>query len=284
MKPQPRIHLACWDAAECARRATLLRAAGYRVATDPLSSIKEIRALRDDPPAAVLIDLSRTPSRGRDVGIAIRHQKPTRQVALVFVEGEPEKVARVREILPDAGYTSWRGVRGALKRALARPLTAPVTPVSVMEHYAGAPLPKKLGIKPGMVLTLIDAPSGFEALIGPLPPGVDLRRGSLKAATASGERAGGRRGGAAGPGPSDHIIWFVTNRKSLTAGIRGVAGGMAAKGGLWIAWRKKTSGAATDVSFREVQRAGLAHGLVDFKIAAVDPTWSALRFARKKGR
>jgi len=54
----------------------------------------------------VVIDLNRLPSQGRDLGIALRTYKTTRQVPLVFVDGDPEKVARIREILPDAVYTS----------------------------------------------------------------------------------------------------------------------------------------------------------------------------------
>ena len=49
-------------------------------------------------------------------------------------------------------------------------------------------------------------------------------------------------------------------------------------GGLWVAWPKKTSGVATDLAFDAVQRIGLDAGLVDNKVAAIDATWSGLRF------
>jgi hypothetical protein len=56
-----------------------------------------------------------------------------------------------------------------------------------------------------------------------------------------------------------------------------------ADGGLWVAWPKKSSGVATDLSFEVVQRTGLDDGLVDNKIAAVDDTWSGLRFVYRVG-
>jgi hypothetical protein len=56
------------------------------------------------------------------------------------------------------------------------------------------------------------------------------------------------------------------------------------KGGLWIAWPKKASGVATDLTQADVRRIGLASGLVDYKICTIDETWSGLLFARRKGK
>jgi hypothetical protein len=52
-------------------------------------------------------------------------------------------------------------------------------------------------------------------------------------------------------------------------------------GGLWVAWPKKSSGVATDVSESAVRAAGLAAGLVDNKVCAIDETWSGLRFVKR---
>ncbi|HWF35377.1 MAG TPA: DUF3052 domain-containing protein, partial [Solirubrobacteraceae bacterium] len=49
-------------------------------------------------------------------------------------------------------------------------------------------------------------------------------------------------------------------------------------GGLWIAWPKRSSGVATDLSEGTVREAGLGTGLVDNKVCAIDHTWSGLRF------
>lgn len=238
----------------------MLRAHGYIVDARPVTPAS-LRTLKANPPAAVVIDLSRLPMQGRDVGVALRHAKRTRRVPLVFVGGDPEKVRRVKALLPDAAFTDWRGIRGAVKRALAFPPSEPGAPASVLAGYANTPLPKKLGIKEGSTVFLASAPRAFAASLGRLPAGVTLRR----------------RPSAA----HDLTIWFVRSRAALTGGIERVSADLG-PGGLWIAWPKHASGAGSDLTQAEVRRAGLAHGLVDFKVCAIDETWSGLRFARRR--
>ena len=121
--------------------------------------------------------------------------------------------------------------------------------------YSGTPLPKKLGIKEGSRVALIGAPPGFE--LGDLPEGAVVRRGAS--------------------GAADLTLWFVRSQKELLAGVQKIAP-RSAKSGLWIVWAKKTSPLAGDVTETEVRGAGLAAGMVDFKICAVDQDWSGLRF------
>ena len=102
----PCIRLVHWNAAEAAERAARLAHGGLRVDHAPLDPAG-LKALRADPPDAVVIDLSRLPSHGRDLGAALRQSKATRGIPLVFVGDDPAKVARVRELLPDAIYTDW---------------------------------------------------------------------------------------------------------------------------------------------------------------------------------
>jgi len=160
-----------WKPVEVLDEVENLCSVGYEVAHEALSpaSFKE---MRENPPDAVVIDLSRIPSQGRDVGLGIRKYKDTRHVPLVFVEGDPDKVKRVQELLPDAVYTTWDRILDALKQAITHPPKVPVVPSSIMAGYLGAPLPKKLGIKANAVVYLIDAPEGFEKSIPELPEGV----------------------------------------------------------------------------------------------------------------
>ena len=257
-----RVRLIHWNAAEAAERAARLQAAGYSVNAEMLTP-EGLRELRASPPHAVVIDLSRTPSHGRDVGLGLRGYKATRHVPLVFVGGDLEKVARIKELLPDAVYSTWSRIRSALKRAIANPPRDPTVPGSVLAGYLGTPLTKKLGIKANSVVALIGAPRGFEKNLGKLPKGVTLRR-----------RAGGR---------ADLIIWFSKSCKDLESRIGRVAERVG-RDGLWIAWPKKSSRKAADLSQAEVRRIGLAAGLVDYKVCAIDATWSGLKFTRKKGK
>ncbi|MCY3784898.1 MAG: hypothetical protein OXG79_14110 [Chloroflexi bacterium] len=256
----PRIRLIHWNADEAAERAARLANDEIRVDHAPLDPAG-LRALRADPPDAVVIDLSRLPSHGRDLGAALRQTRATRFVPLIFADGDPAKVARVRELLPDATFTDWPGVHEALAHALAHPAAEPLVPASSMAGYSGTPLPRKLGIKPGYAVALVGAPEEFERTLGELPPDVTLRR-----------RAQGR---------CDLIVWFVGSRRDLERRVARY-GARAGAGGLWICWPKKASGVVSDLSERVVRETGLAQGLVDYKIASIDQTWSGLRFTRRK--
>ena len=256
-----RVRLIHWSATETAERAERIRAAGYVVDAAAFGGGAELRSLRQRPPLAVVIDLTRLPMQGRDVGLAIRHAKATRHVPLVFVEGDREKLERVRRQLPDATYATWRGIRGALARAIAQPPASPAVPVSALAGYSGTPLPKKLGIKAGAVVALVGAPQGFRATLGDLPDGVRL-------VGRSGTRC-------------DLTLWFLRSRAELERSISRIVA-QAARGPVWIAWPKQSSGLATDLTQQPVREAGLAAGLVDYKVCAIDATWSGLLFTRRR--
>ena len=258
-----RILLIHWNRTEAASRAGLLRAAGYDcVAVSEIGNGPEfLRQMGSNPPAAIIIDLSRVPSHGRDVALAFRSYKPTRRVPLVFVEGDPEKVARLKDLLPDAAYTSWADITFALAQAIAHPPAQPVVPESRMAGYSGKPLVVKLGIKANSAVALVGAPLDFRTTLGDLPNGVQLRDGLS--------------------GTCDLILWFVRTREELRQGIAKMAEAIG-RGSLWIIWPKKASGVTTDLSEQTVRETGLAAGLVDYKICAIDATWSGLLFARRK--
>lgn len=258
----PRIVLIHRHAGEAEKRAAALRRAGYEVACPRIEGGAELRPLADDPPDAFVIDLARLPSHGRDVGVFLRQRRASRNVPLVFAGGEPAKVSQARRVLPDAVYSSWEEVEGALARALASPPSDPVVP-GAMTAYSGTPLPKKLGIKAGKAVALLGAPEGFEAALGDLPESVRIRR---------------RAQGAA-----DLVLLFAPSRAHLRRRFPGASRMLAEGGRLWIAWPKKASGLQSDLGEREVRAFGLKRGFVDFKIAAIDGTWSGLAFARRKG-
>jgi hypothetical protein len=81
--------------------------------------------------------------------------------------------------------------------------------------------------------------------------------------------------------PYDVILGFCPNRKTLDRHAAGLPGRLTVAGGLWLAWPKRSSGTRTDIDEADVRAAGLGAGLVDNKIAAIDETWSGLRFVRR---
>jgi hypothetical protein len=123
--------------------------------------------------------------------------------------------------------------------------------------YSGTPLPKKLGIKAGARVGLLGAPEDFDATLGELPPGAEVRRQA---------RA-----------PLDVIVAFFTRRSDLERRLPALQRAMTPSAGLWIAWPKRASGVASDLDENVVRELGLAAGLVDNKVCAIDQVWSGLR-------
>ena len=126
-----------------------------------------------------------------------------------------------------------------------------------MAGYSETPLVKKLGMKSGFRIAFVNAPNGFSKGLD-LPTKVEINTRSRE--------------------PLDFALLFVKSEKKLRAAFPQYAAKLKPAGMLWVAWPKKSSGVATDLSFNNVQAIGLAAGLVDPKICAVDEVWSGLKF------
>ena len=126
-----------------------------------------------------------------------------------------------------------------------------------MAGYSGTPLVKKLGIKPGFNIAFVNAPSGYANELE-LPANVTINSRSGK--------------------PLDFVQLFVKSEKELKTKFSEYAKRLNASGMIWVSWPKKSSGVMTDVSEGIVRAIGLAAGLVDVKICAVDDVWSGLKF------
>ncbi|QKK10055.1 MAG: DUF3052 family protein [Planctomycetota bacterium] len=148
-----------------------------------------------------------------------------------------------------------------MTRALKSPPKAPAVP-GVFAGYSGTPLPKKLGIKPGSTLTLLGAPDNFTDTLGSLPDDVTIKTSAR--------------------GTTDVAVLFVTSRAVLDRKWSAAARAIDDTGRLWVAWPKKASGIEIDLTQQDIREFGLDAGLVDFKICAIDDTWSGLAFTTRK--
>lgn len=128
--------------------------------------------------------------------------------------------------------------------------------------YSGTPLLSRLGVKEGSGLALMNAPVGFSKWLPALPDGASVS-----------ER---------GAGEADVIVLFVMSSKELKSFPVAMKRMPTGSGMLWIAWPKKTSKIVTDLTENIVRDFGLALGLVDTKVCAIDDTWSGLRFSRRR--
>ena len=127
--------------------------------------------------------------------------------------------------------------------------------------YSGTPLPKKLGIRENYSVALINAPLRFERKLEPLPAGAEIFANAKGANIA---------------------VLFAAFQADLIRDFRPVAKALPEKTALWIAWPKKASRVATDLTENVAREFGLNAGWVDYKVCAIDETWAGLCFARRK--
>jgi hypothetical protein len=132
--------------------------------------------------------------------------------------------------------------------------------VTAPAGYSGTPLPVKLGIRPGGRV-LLDSPPGGPAL-GVLPDGVTLNR-------------------RPGRDAYDVVLLVAPDRARLADRWPRLVPRLVPTGRLWVCWPKKSAGVPNDLSDGVVREFGLACGLVDVKVCAVDSTWSGLAFVRR---
>jgi hypothetical protein len=131
--------------------------------------------------------------------------------------------------------------------------------MSVPVGYSGKPLADKLGVRATSRVLLVGAPDGFD-LAAPAGAVVQSRPGRQ---------------------PYDVILAFCPDRAALRRRFAAQVDRLGPAGALWISWPKKSSGVATDLDENVVREHGLGVGLVDVKVAAVDLTWSGLKFVRR---
>ncbi len=130
--------------------------------------------------------------------------------------------------------------------------------------YSGTPLPRKLGIREGTVVSIIGDPGHARGLLEPLPDGAVMSSRIEEADLL--------------------LLVFVTERSDLAASIERLGRAIFPNGACWIAWPKKASKTPTDITEDAVREAALPLGLVDTKVCAVDETWSGLRLVWRRER
>lgn len=123
--------------------------------------------------------------------------------------------------------------------------------------YSATPLAKKLGIKEGFVIDLINAPAGYAALFTDWPPNVHVAKNATQ--------------------KKDLIHFFTKDAKELFARLRLIKQEIKEAGMIWVSWPKKASNVPTNVTEDLIRAAALRNGLVDVKVCALDEVWSGLK-------
>jgi hypothetical protein len=123
--------------------------------------------------------------------------------------------------------------------------------------YSGTPTAKKLGIKPGVTVIVVNTPGDYARLLGGVPEGVGLRS-SLR-------------------GKADIVHLFVTSEADLVKRIDAMRRAIEPDGAIWVSWPKRASKVPTDLTEDVIRRVALGNRLVDVKVCAIDDTWSGLK-------
>jgi hypothetical protein len=264
---QKTVRLICWNEADAAARARILRRAGYRVIADPPENAGGmVRYFRELSPDAVVVDLDRLPSQGRELGLSLRVSKSTSHLRLVFAGGLPAKIELVRAVIPDAIFTPWdNGLAPAIERAMTQPAPPRLPSREPSSKTGPGSLERKLDIKPNTHFAIIsvnrnDDPWLPELLVS-IPDGAVQQRRIDDATTLA--------------------LLPVASCRDLMRALKLARSSLPPKASLWIVHPKQTSPLAADFNQDDVREAGLAHGFVDYKVCAVDKDWSALKFARR---
>jgi hypothetical protein len=134
--------------------------------------------------------------------------------------------------------------------------------------YSGTPLAAKLGIKAATRALLVGVPIGWQLPDPPPTATVHTRPSPAPYQDPYQD-------------PYDVVLLFCPDQAALARRFMPLIARLTTPGALWVAWPKRSSGVATDLTENDVRKYGLEHGLVDVKIAAVDATWSGLKFVRR---
>ena len=124
--------------------------------------------------------------------------------------------------------------------------------------YSGTPLERKLGLKTGMAIRLVNEPTYYLSLFSEWPEGLLFTEETRRS--------------------KDFIHYFTTRKEELMRDLSQLAEEIKVDGMLWISWPKQAAKTDTDLNGNIVRKLGLDQGLVDVKVCAVDATWSALKF------
>jgi hypothetical protein len=129
--------------------------------------------------------------------------------------------------------------------------------------YSGTPLQRKLGIKPGMSIALLNAPPDIDTVLGELPDGVTTSRRLI--------------------GHRDLVLIFITRQVDLASRLASLTAAIAPNGMIWVAWPKRASKIDTDMTEDVIRDIVLpSSGLVDVKVCAIDQVWSGLKLVIRK--
>ncbi len=130
--------------------------------------------------------------------------------------------------------------------------------------YSGTPLAKKLGIKEGMTVLVVNAPDNYTELVAPLPDGVEIVEKRAE------------------PAQPEIAHLFTNSRDELASELSRLRNVIDQDGAIWVSWYKKAARLPTEITEDDIRTVAFPLGLVDVKVCAVDEKWSGLKVVVRK--
>ena len=255
----PLARIVHWRPAESGGLVRACKASGWKIDYPADASGSAVtRGIKENIPDAVVIDLSRAHTHGREIAIWLRNTKRTRHIPIVFANGDERKVEALKQLLPDATFTTTDEVANVLQSLPGREMAEPVVPVRMMARYGTKTTAEKLGLRPGSTTGLVNPPRVYGAVVGPLPDGAELIENPRSVQLVT--------------------LWFVYDMEALPYALRRMHT-IADKTKLWIVWSKASKNGLTPDGIRQL---AIEAGLVDYKVCALGGDWSGILFARRK--
>jgi hypothetical protein len=122
--------------------------------------------------------------------------------------------------------------------------------------YSGTPLAKKLGIKAGFHVKLVNAPENYFNLFTDLPDNLIFTNDGIK---------------------KDLIHFFTKQEDEFINNLPLLRDQIKANGIIWVSWPKKASKIVTDITEATIRNYAIQIGLIDIKVCAIDEIWSGLK-------
>ena len=129
-----KIKLIYWEENQCKEKADFLNSLGHQVELEFSRDNETFKRIKSNPPNIYVLDLSRLPSHGKEIAIGLRQIKTTRNIPIIFTDGNEEKISRIKEVLPDAVYTHWSNICSAIKFSDSQKEQNKIIPKAMMER------------------------------------------------------------------------------------------------------------------------------------------------------
>ena len=247
-----------WKPEEASEGLAVLKQAGHKVEVYSAKGGVGLSKFKSKLPEVVIVSLERLPSHGRELATWFRSTKATAAVPIIFVGGAEEKVIPARASFPDAVFCTWRGIRGAITKAIRTPQTA--TPSLVCSTKA---LWQKLEVREDDVILQLGGPNNLLQTLGSdLPTSVKLTKRPSKKVSL--------------------VLLFAERLQDMNQHFQKAVDHTPDKRAMWICWPKKTSTIPTDVTQAAVMAFARGSGWTDTKICRIDDDWSGHMFRRKR--